>query len=466
MPLPVLEGDPTNSLPKGAVSDPVRKVLLAAAALAGACLVALSAGDAGAAGASDRAARAKGVGAPIAWGVCDPPGEDLQCARIRVPLDWDRPNGRTIRLALIRHLASKPEQRMGTMFINPGGPGDTGVGLVPRRPRRGRRFGAGRFDVVSWDPRGTNASTPVQCFTQPAERGEVLGGRRDPHHEGGLRALSAQDRRLGAGAAARSGAGCCRTSRPPTPPATSITCAGCRRGQAHVRRALLRHLPRPDLRQHVPRPGPGDDARRHRRSGRVLKGAEARWPATSTVRRGLRPVPRRSATKPGRSAARSPAAATPRPSASSGCSRGLRRAPIPAPGARPPLWSPQELELRRSAALPVRPDQGTQDVAEQRRESRRRTGGRRIGTRERRDSRGTAAGWAGPTTSAAISCADAPAHRRLRAWPSVIGRFDRVSRLQGALKGWWRWAPCATWPVRGEDSYRGPGAPRPRTRSC
>ena len=89
-------------------------MLLAAAALAGACLVALSAGDAGAAGASDRAPRANGVGAPIAWGVCDPPGEDLQCARIRVPLDWDRPNGRTIRLALIRHLASKPEQRIGT----------------------------------------------------------------------------------------------------------------------------------------------------------------------------------------------------------------------------------------------------------------------------------------------------------------------------------------------------------------
>ena len=63
------------------------------------------------------------VGAPIAWGACDPPGEGLECARIRVPLDWDRPNGRTISLALIRHLASKPEQRIGTLFINPGGPG-------------------------------------------------------------------------------------------------------------------------------------------------------------------------------------------------------------------------------------------------------------------------------------------------------------------------------------------------------
>jgi hypothetical protein len=36
--------------------------------------------------------------------------EGLECARVRVPLDWDRPKGRTIALAVIRHLASKPEQ--------------------------------------------------------------------------------------------------------------------------------------------------------------------------------------------------------------------------------------------------------------------------------------------------------------------------------------------------------------------
>ena len=119
----------------------MRKVLLAAAALGGAILVALSAGDA-AAGAPDRTPRANGVGAPIAWGECNPPGEDLQCARIRVPLDWDRPNGRTISLAVIRHLASKPEQRIGTMFVNPGGPGDTGVGLVAATPTGSTRSAA------------------------------------------------------------------------------------------------------------------------------------------------------------------------------------------------------------------------------------------------------------------------------------------------------------------------------------
>ena len=66
------------------------------------------------------------------------------------------------------------------------------------------------------------------------------------------------------------------------------------------------------------------------------------------------------------------------------------------------------------------------------------------------------AGWAGATTSAAISGADAPARRKLRAWPSVIKRLVRVGRLEGRAEGWLRWATCAASPVRGEDYYRGP----------
>ena len=67
-----------------------------------------------------------------------------------------------------------------------------------------------------------------------------------------------------------------------------------------------------------------------------------------------------------------------------------------------------------------------------------------------------AAGYAGATTSSAISCADAPARRGIRSWPKVIGRLNRVDRLQGRSTGWWWSAPCASWPVRGQDNYRGP----------
>jgi hypothetical protein len=67
----------------------------------------------------------------------------------------------------------------------------------------------------------------------------------------------------------------------------------------------------------------------------------------------------------------------------------------------------------------------------------------------------TPAAFIGATTSAAISCADAPARTGSRSWPRVIGRLTRISRLYGALRGWWLWAPCASWPVHGQDNYRG-----------
>ena len=60
------------------------------------------------------------------------------------------------------------------------------------------------------------------------------------------------------------------------------------------------------------------------------------------------------------------------------------------------------------------------------------------------------------TTSAAIQCVDGPADQSSRAWPRVIGKLERISRLQGRVQGWWEWAPCASWPVQAQDNYRGP----------
>jgi pimeloyl-ACP methyl ester carboxylesterase len=159
--------------------DSVRKLFAPAVAVAAVCVVALPAGDAVARGSGSP--RAAGhVGAPILWGACVPPGEGLQCARIRVPLDWDRPNGRTISLAVIRHLASNPDERIGTLFINPGGPGSSGVELVQGDPEGIDAFGGGRFDVVSWDPRGTNASTRVHCFRNPRSEAIFWAGESIP----------------------------------------------------------------------------------------------------------------------------------------------------------------------------------------------------------------------------------------------------------------------------------------------
>jgi pimeloyl-ACP methyl ester carboxylesterase len=85
-------------------------------------------------------------------------------------LDWRHPGGPTIALAVIRHLASRPDQRIGSLFVNPGGPGDSGVAAVANRGDALDAQTGGRFDIVGWDPRGAGGSSPVSCFADPAER--------------------------------------------------------------------------------------------------------------------------------------------------------------------------------------------------------------------------------------------------------------------------------------------------------
>ncbi len=128
-------------------------------------------------------------GSPIAWSECGPPA-GLQCARVEVPLDWDRRGGRMIELAVIRHLASKPGQRIGSMFVNPGGPGQSGVDFVRGDPDGIDAWGGGRFDVVSWDPRGTNRSTHMRCFRSDEAEASFWAGASIPTTAGASKRYS------------------------------------------------------------------------------------------------------------------------------------------------------------------------------------------------------------------------------------------------------------------------------------
>jgi pimeloyl-ACP methyl ester carboxylesterase len=116
-----------------------------------------------------------GAGGPqISWTACGP---GLECASVPVPLDWAHPGGPTITLAVIRHLASRPDQRIGSLFVNPGGPGDTGVGYVAERGEALDTLTQGRFDIVGWDLRGgAGASAPVTCFADASERAAFWEG--------------------------------------------------------------------------------------------------------------------------------------------------------------------------------------------------------------------------------------------------------------------------------------------------
>jgi pimeloyl-ACP methyl ester carboxylesterase len=96
------------------------------------------------------------------WTDC---GDGFQCATARVPLDYDRPRGTKISLALIRLPAGDPARRIGSIFINPGGPGGSGVDFVRAAgPILYSDEVRARFDLVGFDPRGIIGSTPLRCF--------------------------------------------------------------------------------------------------------------------------------------------------------------------------------------------------------------------------------------------------------------------------------------------------------------
>lgn len=82
-----------------------------------------------------------------------------ECATLTVPLDWSEPSGRTTDLALGRIPATGA--RIGSLLVNPGGPGGSGLEFLSSDPLSSRV--AGRFDIVSWDPRGVGASSPLSC---------------------------------------------------------------------------------------------------------------------------------------------------------------------------------------------------------------------------------------------------------------------------------------------------------------
>ena len=101
----------------------------------------------------------------------------LECARVEVPLDYADPDGERIEIAILRVPASDPQARRGVIFSNPGGPGAPGRALALELGL-GPTMGLGNsrshevYDHIGMDPRGTGASTPVDCqgelpFTYP-----------------------------------------------------------------------------------------------------------------------------------------------------------------------------------------------------------------------------------------------------------------------------------------------------------
>jgi pimeloyl-ACP methyl ester carboxylesterase len=106
----------------------------------------------------------------LAWSPC---GDALDCAHLSVPLDYAAPDGPTVTVGLLRHKAVK--QRIGSLVVNPGGPGGQGtatVAALAKTPAAAPLLD--RFDLVGFDPRGVGTSEPrITCRTdaeQDADR--------------------------------------------------------------------------------------------------------------------------------------------------------------------------------------------------------------------------------------------------------------------------------------------------------
>jgi pimeloyl-ACP methyl ester carboxylesterase len=92
-----------------------------------------------------------------------------QCAKVKVPLDYAQPAGEQIDLVVGRIRATNQAMRIGSLFMNPGGPGAPGVtgGFIDGMRQALSPQVRARFDLVSWDPRGVPSSTAVDCKATP-----------------------------------------------------------------------------------------------------------------------------------------------------------------------------------------------------------------------------------------------------------------------------------------------------------
>lgn len=125
----------------------------------------------------------------LQWTEC----EGAQCARLKVPVDYAAPQGDTIDIAVVRVPATRGSKRIGSLVVNPGGPGGSGVDYA-----RAADFIVGpgvrqAYDIVGFDPRGVARSAPIDCLTD-RELDAFLGSEPTPDDEAEQQAFAATAR--------------------------------------------------------------------------------------------------------------------------------------------------------------------------------------------------------------------------------------------------------------------------------
>lgn len=447
------------------VSCLARPRLVAVAAVVALAMVAAACGGSGgappasvptgpsAATSADTSSGGGDPGAPVPgidWTSC---GERLECATVAVPVDWDEPDGATIGLSVIRHPASDPDRRIGTIFANPGGPGESGVGFVRGGGDELDAWGEGRFDWIGWDPRGTHASSPVRCFESDAEPATYWDGVSIPTSPAESEAFRARTADLARRCGEVMGPLLSHISTTDTVRdldrlrellgEDTLTYVGLSYGTVigQVYANLFPTRVRAMLLDGVVDPVAYTiDA--ETRIANNVSSADAVFEQFLTTC---------AAAGAGRCALAGHGE-TPQARVDSLFER-ARRGPIPAPGATPPgelrygdLLVTSFAALRDPNLWPAYAED--LNAAVEGDASALATAAAQARTPE---------AWAGVTTSSAISCLDAPASQPVAEWRGVIGDLTAISTMSGPVQSWWLWAPCASdWPAGAVDRFAGP----------
>jgi pimeloyl-ACP methyl ester carboxylesterase len=124
----------------------------------------------------------------------------VDCGGLTLPIDWAHPNGATFTVALARRKATNPADRIGSLIVDPGGPGGSGVAMVEYKDPFPAQLRA-RFDIVGFDPRGSGASDPISCDATVLAATPAA----DPATPAGFAALARYNQRLAADCLHRSG---------------------------------------------------------------------------------------------------------------------------------------------------------------------------------------------------------------------------------------------------------------------
>jgi pimeloyl-ACP methyl ester carboxylesterase len=398
--------------------------------------------------------------AGISWTSCEGLGKQFQCAMVPVPLDWAKPNGTKIELAVIRHLAGRPQQRIGSMFINPGGPGQSGYDFVVAHDTDFDEMGGGRFDVVGWDIRGTNRSSPVQCFTSQAAEDRFWAGVSVPAAPAASAAYQRKTVELARRCGAVSGEllSHITTADNARDLDTLRKLAGDRKltylglswgsmlGQTYA--SLFPDRVRAVLLDGIVDPVDWT-ASAETRTENIVSSADEVFAQFLALCQSAGPG-RCALAGHGQTVAQRVA----------GLFARARRAPIPAPHANPP-GSLSYGDLLLSTVFPLAvpltwPEFAAKlNAAANGDASALETGARAVQTPQAMNA---------ATTTSAISCSDSPARLPSPAWPLAIGRFTNASKLAGPVQGWRLWAPCASnWPAHATDRCTGPWNAKTKT---